>query len=180
MRLNVSVGIFVRALHPNERLKVNVVSRFQIPCVVPHLPRKIKQVLVNLLSNAVKFTPEGGKIQVRAGLDNGAVKISISDTGIGIPADRLPHIFEEPGEYPDAPPGWQPLAADFFAGSVGQKLLAFLDERLAAGATIFPPQPLRALELTPPADVRVVILGGEVLPPELALSSRSASAIRVK
>ena len=46
--------------------------------------RKIKQVLVNLLSNAVKFTPEGGKIQVRAGLDNGAVKISISDTGIGI------------------------------------------------------------------------------------------------
>ena len=64
----------------------------------------------------------------------------------------------DPAEWPVAP-GWQPLVADFFAGAVGQKLLAFLDERLAAGATIFPPQPLRALELTPPDDVRVVILG---------------------
>jgi uracil-DNA glycosylase len=64
----------------------------------------------------------------------------------------------DPAEWPVAP-GWQPLVADFFAGAVGQKLLAFLGERLAAGATIFPPQPLRALELTPPGDVRVVILG---------------------
>jgi signal transduction histidine kinase len=57
--------------------------------------RKIKQVLVNLLSNAVKFTPEGGKIQVRAGLDNGAVKISVSDTGIGIAPEHHETIFEE-------------------------------------------------------------------------------------
>jgi signal transduction histidine kinase len=57
--------------------------------------RKIKQVLVNLLSNAVKFTPEGGKIQVRAGLKNGAVKISISDTGIGIAPEHHEAIFEE-------------------------------------------------------------------------------------
>jgi signal transduction histidine kinase len=57
--------------------------------------RKIKQVLVNLLSNAVKFTPEGGKIQVRAGLDNGAVNISISDTGIGIAPEHHEAIFEE-------------------------------------------------------------------------------------
>jgi signal transduction histidine kinase len=51
--------------------------------------------LVNLLSNAVKFTPEGGKIQVRAGLDNGAVKISVSDTGIGIAPEHHETIFEE-------------------------------------------------------------------------------------
>ena len=57
--------------------------------------RKIKQVLVNLLSNAVKFTPEGGKIQVRAGLDNAAAKISISDTGIGIASEHHETIFEE-------------------------------------------------------------------------------------
>jgi signal transduction histidine kinase len=57
--------------------------------------RKLKQVLVNLLSNAVKFTPEGGKIQVRAGLDNGAVKISVSDTGIGIASEHHETIFEE-------------------------------------------------------------------------------------
>jgi uracil-DNA glycosylase len=47
----------------------------------------------------------------------------------------------------------------FFASQQGQKLLAFLAARLAAGATVFPPQPLRALALTPPEAVRVVILG---------------------
>ena len=56
-------------------------------------------------------------------------------------------------------PGWQPLVDEFFAGAVGSKLRAFLHERLDAGAVIFPPQPLRALELTPPEEVRVVILG---------------------
>ncbi|WP_198088602.1 uracil-DNA glycosylase [Variovorax sp. E3] len=63
-----------------------------------------------------------------------------------------------PADWPVAP-GWQPLVDDFFASAVGQKLQGFLRERLDAGAVIFPPQPLRALELTPPEDVRVVILG---------------------
>ncbi|MDM0036447.1 uracil-DNA glycosylase [Variovorax sp. J22P271] len=56
-------------------------------------------------------------------------------------------------------PGWQPLVDAFFASPVGVKLRGYLGERLDAGAVIFPPQPLRALELTPPEDVRVVILG---------------------
>lgn len=64
----------------------------------------------------------------------------------------------DPADWPVAP-GWQPLVDDFFGGAVGQKLQGFLRERLDAGAVIFPPQPLRALELTPPDDVRVVILG---------------------
>lgn len=56
-------------------------------------------------------------------------------------------------------PGWQPLVQGFFASSTGQALQHFLQARLQAGATVFPPQPLRALELTPPEAVRVVILG---------------------
>ena len=56
-------------------------------------------------------------------------------------------------------PGWQPLVEAFFADARGQALRAFLQSRLQAGATIFPPQPLRALDLTPPDAVRVVILG---------------------
>ena len=56
-------------------------------------------------------------------------------------------------------PGWQGLVDDFFAGAVGLKLLDFLAQRLDDGAVIFPPMPLRALELTPPEQVRVVILG---------------------
>lgn len=64
----------------------------------------------------------------------------------------------DPRDWPVAP-GWQPLVDGFFASPAGVRLLAFLRERLAAGASIFPPQPLRALELTPPEKVRVVILG---------------------
>jgi signal transduction histidine kinase len=57
--------------------------------------RKIKQILLNLLSNAVKFTPEGGRIGIDARQTDGAVEISVSDTGIGIaPEDQL-RIFEE-------------------------------------------------------------------------------------
>ncbi len=64
----------------------------------------------------------------------------------------------DPRHWPVAP-GWQALVDGFFASAGGRKLLAFLQARLAAGAVIFPPQPLRALLLTPPEAVRIVILG---------------------
>jgi signal transduction histidine kinase len=57
--------------------------------------RKVKQVLLNLLSNAVKFTPEGGRIRLRAGLTDGAVEISVIDTGIGIAPEDQAAVFEE-------------------------------------------------------------------------------------
>jgi GAF domain-containing protein len=57
--------------------------------------RKIKQVLLNLLSNAVKFTPEGGRIGIKARQTDGSVEISVSDTGIGIAPEDQPKIFEE-------------------------------------------------------------------------------------
>ena len=57
--------------------------------------RKIKQVVLNLLSNAVKFTPEGGRVDLRAIPTDGAVEISVSDTGIGIAPEHQEAIFEE-------------------------------------------------------------------------------------
>jgi GAF domain-containing protein/anti-sigma regulatory factor (Ser/Thr protein kinase) len=57
--------------------------------------RKIKQILLNLLSNAVKFTPEGGRIGIKARQVDGVVKISVSDTGVGIAPEDQPKIFEE-------------------------------------------------------------------------------------
>jgi GAF domain-containing protein len=56
--------------------------------------RKIKQILLNLLSNAVKFTPEGGKIQVKAIRGEEAAIISVADTGIGIARNDQDAIFE--------------------------------------------------------------------------------------
>lgn len=64
----------------------------------------------------------------------------------------------DPALWPVAP-GWQGLTRDFFASKTGTSLLAFLSQRLLENAVIFPPQPLRALALTPPDRVRVVILG---------------------
>jgi signal transduction histidine kinase len=57
--------------------------------------RKIKQILLNLLSNAVKFTPEGGRIELRASQVDGSVEISVRDTGIGIAPEDQATIFEE-------------------------------------------------------------------------------------
>ncbi|WP_313300613.1 uracil-DNA glycosylase [Diaphorobacter sp.] len=67
-------------------------------------------------------------------------------------------VSAQPSDWPVAA-GWQPLVDDFFSSAKGNALLAHLQSRLDAGAVIFPPRPLRALELTPPEDVRVVILG---------------------
>jgi GAF domain-containing protein len=57
--------------------------------------RKIKQVLLNLLSNAIKFTPEGGRIDVRAALGDGVIEVSVTDTGLGIAPEDQVAIFQE-------------------------------------------------------------------------------------
>lgn len=55
---------------------------------------KLKTILFNLLSNAVKFTPPGGKITVTATEEDKKIRLAVRDTGIGIPADKLPLIFD--------------------------------------------------------------------------------------
>jgi GAF domain-containing protein/HAMP domain-containing protein len=57
--------------------------------------RKFKQILVNLLSNAVKFTPDGGRIDVKARREEDNVVIAVHDTGIGIAPDDQAAVFEE-------------------------------------------------------------------------------------
>jgi GAF domain-containing protein len=57
--------------------------------------RKVRQVVLNLLSNAIKFTPEGGRIEVGASPRDGAVEVSVSDTGVGIAPEDQEAVFEE-------------------------------------------------------------------------------------
>jgi signal transduction histidine kinase len=57
--------------------------------------RKVKQVLLNLLSNALKFTPEGGRIEVRAQALDGVAEVAVADTGIGIAPEDQAAVFEE-------------------------------------------------------------------------------------
>lgn len=63
-----------------------------------------------------------------------------------------------PERWPLAP-GWRGPVDEFLASTEGERLAAFLRGRLAAGAVIYPPHPLRALELTPLQSVRAVVLG---------------------
>jgi signal transduction histidine kinase len=81
---------------PKAAAKHVKVSGWVDPAVDPVrlAPREIGRVLRNLLDNALRHTPEGGEIQLTAGLENGSVVVSVSDTGEGISEEDLPRVFE--------------------------------------------------------------------------------------
>jgi signal transduction histidine kinase/ActR/RegA family two-component response regulator len=58
-------------------------------------PGRVRQVLFNLLSNAVKFTPAGGHVTLAMSITDGALDIAVTDTGLGIPADKHGKVFGE-------------------------------------------------------------------------------------
>ena len=62
----------------------------------------IEETLTNLLFNAVKYTPEGGEVSLEVKDDGAFIRVTISDTGIGIPAEAMEHIFEEFYRAPNA------------------------------------------------------------------------------
>ena len=64
------------------------------PFRFPHDPPRMGQVLGNLVGNAVKFTPAGGRVTVTLARARDGARFTVRDTGVGIDADELPHVFE--------------------------------------------------------------------------------------
>jgi PAS domain S-box-containing protein len=80
---------------PLEAKRLSLVRELeQGPATVLGDADRLQQVFWNLLANAVKFTPEGGRITVALRKDAGIVRVSVSDTGVGIAADFLPYMFQ--------------------------------------------------------------------------------------
>lgn len=78
-------------------LAKNVALELRLPadaCLVNGDADRLQQVVSNLMSNATKFSPPGSRIDVSMRHVEGAYEIRVADTGIGIPADFLPHVFE--------------------------------------------------------------------------------------
>jgi signal transduction histidine kinase len=81
---------------PKAKMR-DVFLRTQIATDIPPVQadgERISWVVGQLLDNAVKFTPSGGQVEIDTNLENESVTLSVRDTGIGIPSERIPEIFE--------------------------------------------------------------------------------------
>jgi signal transduction histidine kinase len=77
-----------------EAKNVTIVTNYQDIQPIDGDSHRLQQIIWNLLSNAVKFTPPEGRIEISLRTDDDHVQIQVIDTGIGIPADLLPYIFD--------------------------------------------------------------------------------------
>ena len=103
MEMNVSRFSFAKAVRSvYEAVALNAESHghtlsFQCEENMPDVNgdrERIEQVVMNIVSNAIKYTPDGGRIEIRAGRSGKNVYVRVSDNGIGIPEKDLPRLFE--------------------------------------------------------------------------------------
>ncbi len=104
MRLELA-SIDLRALIDEIKETMEPLSREKGLTMEEHLPgdlplieadrAKLRRVLVNLVSNAIKFTSRGGRVSVRAEREDGVVRISVSDTGVGIAPEDVKRLFDK-------------------------------------------------------------------------------------
>lgn len=83
----------VASLLEKKSLIIQIEIQNNLPIMHADL-RKLRQIMLNLISNAIKFTPEGGKIILRANHDTSNFVIEVEDSGIGIAENNIEHIFD--------------------------------------------------------------------------------------
>jgi two-component system sensor histidine kinase BaeS len=95
VRLDAVVRSTAELLAPRfEAAEVGVEVHAPQPVLVSGDERRLGQVVRNLLTNALAFTQAGGTVDVALAARDGIARLAVSDTGVGIPADELPHVFE--------------------------------------------------------------------------------------
>ncbi len=90
------IQVAVERLQPQFEV-MNVELHLDLEDNLPRLQvdsGRMTQVLLNLIGNALQYTPSGGEVTIRAWTDNSELCIAVQDTGMGIPAENLPHVFE--------------------------------------------------------------------------------------
>jgi heavy metal sensor kinase len=89
--VSAAVEVF-RPLASGKRLSLS--AELDAEATVRGHPQRLRQVVYNLLDNAVKYTPEGGAIHVALGCHNSHAMLVVRDTGVGIPREHQPHVFD--------------------------------------------------------------------------------------
>ena len=77
-----------------EEKRISVATDFNGPCETVVDATRMRQVFANLLDNALKYTPDGGKVSLACAVESGGVIVRVRDSGMGIPADEQPRIWE--------------------------------------------------------------------------------------
>ena len=102
--LNASIGRVMLLWQPRaeEKNQVMTLDLCRDQLVIRGTEEGLDRILVNLVGNAVKYTPPGGSVTVSVQRVDGQAQVAVSDTGIGIPEESLPHLFEEFYRTPNA------------------------------------------------------------------------------
>ena len=83
----------MRPMASERDIELKVATQLDSSCYVSADRQRLKQVLLNLMTNAVKYTPPGGKVSLSDEFNGGQIKLIITDTGVGIPVEKLSRLF---------------------------------------------------------------------------------------
>ena len=130
-------------------------------------PVRLAQILTNLLSNAVRYTESGGSVRIEASCEDGAVSVRVVDSGIGIPAAALPHIFTMFSQAAEVP------AVDQGGLGIGLALARQLAELHGGSLTAASDGPGKGSTFT----LRLPLGAGAVVPPEVRPPAPAAPVV---